>query len=64
MKLPFTDLRRQYLAVERELKARIENVLTHGQYIMGPEVQELEEALRVSSAPNTVSPYPVAQMRS
>ena len=47
MKLPFTDLRRQYLAVERELKARIENVLTHGQYIMGPEVQELEEALRV-----------------
>ena len=45
MTIPFIDLRSQYSAIEDEVKARIEAVLEHGQYIMGPEVIELETAL-------------------
>lgn len=45
MKIPFIDLRSQYAALEGEVKARIDAVLEHGQYIMGPEVVELEAAL-------------------
>jgi UDP-2-acetamido-2-deoxy-ribo-hexuluronate aminotransferase len=41
-KIAFIDLKTQYLALEQEVKARIDAVLEHGQYIMGPEVKELE----------------------
>lgn len=44
--IPFIDLKTQYRAMEREIKARIDGVLEHGQYILGPEVQELEEKLK------------------
>ena len=43
--LPFIDLKAQYAALKPRIDARIQRVLDHGQYIMGPEVQELEEAL-------------------
>lgn len=43
--IPFIDLKTQYKALESEIRQRIDNVLEHGQYIMGPEVQELEEKL-------------------
>lgn len=43
--LPFIDLRAQYLALKPKIDARIQAVLDHGQYIMGPEVEELERAL-------------------
>lgn len=42
---PFIDLRAQYDALKPEVHARINRVLEHGQYIMGPEVRELEERL-------------------
>jgi len=45
MKIPFVDLRSQYLALKPRITARIEEVLEHGQYIMGPEVGELEQRL-------------------
>ena len=45
MTIPFIDLRSQYVALEVDVKARINAVLEHGQYIMGPEVVELEAAL-------------------
>lgn len=45
MTIPFIDLRSQYVGLESEIKARINEVLAHGQYIMGPEVGELETAL-------------------
>lgn len=45
MTIPFIDLRSQYVALELDIKARIDAVLEHGQYIMGPEVVELETAL-------------------
>lgn len=43
--LPFIDLQAQYQALKVSIDARIQRVLDHGQYIMGPEVQELESAL-------------------
>ena len=43
--LPFIDLKSQYAALKPSIDARIQRVLDHGQYIMGPEVKELEEAL-------------------
>ncbi len=43
--LPFTDLRTQYLALKDRIQQRIDTVLEHGQYVMGPEVAECEKAL-------------------
>lgn len=45
MTIPFIDLRGQYLALKPQVQERINRVLEHGQYIMGPEVEELEEKL-------------------
>jgi dTDP-4-amino-4,6-dideoxygalactose transaminase len=41
----FIDLEAQYLHLKEKIDARIHKVLDHGQYIMGPEVQELEDKL-------------------
>ena len=43
--MQFTDLKAQYAALKPSIDARIQRVLDHGQYIMGPEVAELEGAL-------------------
>ena len=43
--IPFIDLKAQYQALKPQIDARIQAVLDHGQYIMGPEVYELEERL-------------------
>ena len=43
--LAFVDLKSQYAALKGSIDARIQRVLDHGQYIMGPEVKELEERL-------------------
>ena len=43
--MQFTDLKTQYAALKNSVDARIQRVLDHGQYIMGPEVAELEAAL-------------------
>ncbi|HLL17938.1 MAG TPA: aminotransferase class I/II-fold pyridoxal phosphate-dependent enzyme, partial [Rubrivivax sp.] len=43
--MQFTDLKTQYAALKTSIDARIQRVLDHGQYIMGPEVQELEGEL-------------------
>lgn len=41
----FVDLNTQYQALKLEINNRIQQVLDHGQYIMGPEVGQLEEKL-------------------
>jgi UDP-2-acetamido-2-deoxy-ribo-hexuluronate aminotransferase len=41
----FVDLKAQYAALRDSINARIQKVLDHGQYIMGPEVAELETRL-------------------
>ncbi|MCK5509819.1 MAG: DegT/DnrJ/EryC1/StrS family aminotransferase, partial [Desulfobacterales bacterium] len=43
--IPFIDLKTQFKHIEKDIRARIDNVLEHGQFIMGPEVAQLEERL-------------------
>lgn len=45
MSIPFIDLKAQYQSLKPQIQARIDSVLEHGQYIMGPEVRELEDRL-------------------
>ena len=39
------DLKSQYAALRDNINSRIQKVLDHGQYILGPEVKEMESAL-------------------
>ena len=45
MNIPYLDLTRQYEALKGPLEDRMQKVLASGQYVLGPEVQECEEAL-------------------
>jgi UDP-2-acetamido-2-deoxy-ribo-hexuluronate aminotransferase len=44
--MDFIDLKTQQAAIKLELDRRIASVLAHGQYILGPEVKELEDLLQ------------------
>jgi UDP-2-acetamido-2-deoxy-ribo-hexuluronate aminotransferase len=44
-RIPFIDLKAQYAACKAAIDRRIQAVLEHAQYIMGPEVGELEARL-------------------
>ncbi len=44
--MQFIDLKAQYAQVKDKIQKRINDVLEHGQYIMGPEVGELEKQLQ------------------
>jgi len=43
--MQFIDLKTQYNLMKESINKRIQTVLDHGQYIMGPEVAELEKKL-------------------
>jgi UDP-2-acetamido-2-deoxy-ribo-hexuluronate aminotransferase len=43
--MEFTDLKTQYRVLKADMDARIQRVLDHGQFILGPEVREMEEKL-------------------
>ena len=43
MKIEFCDLKRQYGFLKEKIDGRIANVLEHGRFINGPEVEELEK---------------------
>lgn len=43
--MQFVDLKKQYQLIKGNVLQRIEKVLEHGIYIMGPEIQELEVKL-------------------
>ncbi|OUU21830.1 MAG: aminotransferase DegT [Candidatus Endolissoclinum sp. TMED37] len=45
MNIPFIDLKTQYTSISEKVEKRIKAVLEHGQYIMGPEVLEIETLL-------------------
>jgi UDP-2-acetamido-2-deoxy-ribo-hexuluronate aminotransferase len=54
--MDFIDLKTQYAALRDGVNARIQRVLDHGQYVMGPEVREMEEQLeRYTGAKHCVS---------
>lgn len=42
----FIDLKTQFFLAEERIRARMDAVLAHGQFILGPEVAELENQLR------------------
>lgn len=48
-KLDFIDLKSQYAALKAPIAERMQRVLDHGQYIMGPEVKELEDRLAATT---------------
>src|SRR5579875_1193347 len=43
--IPFLDLKSQQARIAADLRARLDRVLAHCQFILGPEVAELEAAL-------------------
>lgn len=43
--IPFIDLAAQQVRIKDQIDAGIQRVLAHGQYILGPEVAQLEEQL-------------------
>ena len=43
--MEFIDLKTQYKQLHESINKRIQAVLNHGQYIMGPEVKDLEDRL-------------------
>ena len=43
--MQFIDLKSQQLRIREDIEARIQKVLDHGQYILGPEIKEMEEML-------------------
>jgi UDP-2-acetamido-2-deoxy-ribo-hexuluronate aminotransferase len=43
--MEFIDLKAQYQSIKPSIDRRIQAVLDHGQYIMGPEIEQLEAAL-------------------
>lgn len=43
--MQFIDLKKQYQRIQEKIKSRIDNVLEHGAYIMGPEIDLLETKL-------------------
>lgn len=43
--MQFIDLQAQYQLIKSDVDARIQAVLDHGKYVMGPEIDELETAL-------------------
>jgi UDP-2-acetamido-2-deoxy-ribo-hexuluronate aminotransferase len=48
-KIEFVDLKAQYQALKSSIDTRIQAVLDHGQFIMGPEVAQLEQQLAAMS---------------
>ncbi len=46
MKIDFANLKKQYIIMEKEIKEKIENILNNCRFIMGKEVEELEEKLK------------------
>ena len=47
--IPFIDLKTQQEQIRLKIEERIKVVLDHGQYILGPEVKELEQQLSIFS---------------
>lgn len=45
MSMPFIDLKPQYQALKSDIDSRIQKILDHGLFILGPEVAECEQAL-------------------
>ncbi len=47
VRMEFIDLKSQYRGIKASVDPRIQAVLNHGQYVMGPEIGLLEDALAI-----------------
>ena len=45
--IPLVDLEAQQLALRDRIDARVHKVLSEGRFILGPEVSELEQRLKL-----------------
>ena len=61
--MEFIDLKKQYELMKAAVDSRIQSVLSHGQFIMGPEVKELEDKLAAYLVRNMLLLVPAAPMR-
>ncbi len=52
--MEFIDLKSQYRGIKESVDRRIQAVLDHGQYVMGPEIAELEAALSARTGGITI----------
>ena len=66
MGIPFIDLKKQFEFLEKDIKAVVMDVLESGQYIMGPQVRELEAALAdyVGVEINRPAAWPASTIRT
>ena len=54
--MEFVDLKAQYRHIGARVDARIRRVLEHQRFILGPEVQELEERLAARVEARRITP--------
>ena len=60
--IKFVDLQEQQSLIKSKIVKRINNVLDHGQYIMGPEISELQKKLAIFSKSKSFSVVQVELM--
>ena len=60
--MEFIDLKKQYERIKPRIQDRINEVLRHGKFIMGPEVAELEQRLASFVGASTACLAPAALM--
>ena len=61
--VPFLDLPAQQARIKDDLRRRLDAVLAHCQFILGPEVAELEQELARFCGANIAYPSVPAPMR-
>ena len=61
--MDFIDLKTQYRDLRESINARIQKVLDHGQFVLGPEVAELEGRLAAISEQSIASRAAAAPTR-
>jgi hypothetical protein len=60
---PFLDLKAEYAIMKEDIRAAVDRVLESQQFIMGPEVKQLEAEIAASLAPGLRSPVRPVRMR-
>ena len=53
--MQFIDLKSRHNLISDKINARIQKVMDHGQFILGPEVREAEEKLAQYTGSKSVS---------
>ena len=62
MAIPLLDLTAQYATLRQEIQAAVARVLESQQFILGPEVEALEQEIAAYSGVGTGSGYHPARM--